>query len=110
MNDMNSSFTASDKRVDLDPLAAHVRDGDCAAFGGGLSSRVPMAAVRALLRRGTGFELIVADELSVAPLPGSEALSIIRRLDPIGIHFRELRPHDQERCFAARQPDVAEAS
>ena len=79
---MNSSFTASDKRVDLDPLAAHVRDGDCAAFGGGLSSRVPMAAVRALLRRGTGFELIVADELSVAPLPGSEALSIIRRTRP----------------------------
>jgi len=52
MNDMSMPFTANDKRVDLDGLVAHVSDGDCLAVGGGLSSRVPMAAVRAILRRG----------------------------------------------------------
>lgn len=52
MNEMGMPFTASDKRVDLGALAAHVGDGDCLAVGGGLSSRVPMAAVRAILRRG----------------------------------------------------------
>ena len=52
MNDLNMPFTASDKRVDLDALADHVGHGDCLAVGGGLSSRVPMATVRAILRRG----------------------------------------------------------
>lgn len=52
MNEMNMPFTASDKRVDLDALVSHVNHGDCLAVGGGLSWRVPMAAVRALLRRG----------------------------------------------------------
>lgn len=59
VNQMNMPFTASDKRVDLDALVAHVGDGDCLAVGGGLSSRVPMAAVRALLRRGVrGLKVI----------------------------------------------------
>jgi glutaconate CoA-transferase subunit A len=52
MNDMGMPFTANDKRVDLDALARHVKDGNCLAIGGGLSSRVPMAVVRAILRRG----------------------------------------------------------
>ena len=52
MNDDGLPFTATDKRVDLGALVAYVNDGDCLAVGGGLSSRVPMAAVRALLRRG----------------------------------------------------------
>jgi glutaconate CoA-transferase subunit A len=51
MNDDGLPFTANDKRVDLDALVAYVNDGDCLAVGGGLSSRVPMAAVRALVRR-----------------------------------------------------------
>lgn len=51
MND-GVPFAANDKRVSLDALVAHVNDGDCVAVGGGLSSRVPMAAVRAILRRG----------------------------------------------------------
>ena len=52
MNDLNIPFTATDKRVDLNALVDHVGHGDCLAVGGGLSSRVPMAAVRAVLRRG----------------------------------------------------------
>ena len=44
--------TASDKRVELDDLAAHVSDGDMVAVGGGLSSREPIAILRALLRQG----------------------------------------------------------
>lgn len=45
-------YAAEDKRVSLEELAAQVRDGDCVAVGGGLSSREPMAALRALLRAG----------------------------------------------------------
>jgi glutaconate CoA-transferase subunit A len=52
MRDDGLPFTANDKRVDLDALVAYVNDADCLAVGGGLSSRVPMAAVRALVRRG----------------------------------------------------------
>ena len=45
-------YPASDKRVSLDELVAHVNDGDLVAVGGGLSSREPMAALRALIRAG----------------------------------------------------------
>jgi len=45
-------MSASDKRTDLDDLAARVRDGDCVAVGGGLSAREPMALLRALIRQG----------------------------------------------------------
>ena len=47
----------------------------------------------------TDFEIIVADDLSTVPLPDSNAVSIIRKLDPLGIHLKELRPHDRERRF-----------
>lgn len=43
--------TAADKRVGLIDLAAMVKDGDVVAVGGGLSSREPMAILRAMLRR-----------------------------------------------------------
>lgn len=49
---MSAAFAASDKRVGLDALASHVSDGDLLAVGGGLSSREPMAALRALIRAG----------------------------------------------------------
>lgn len=45
-------FTQSDKRVGLEELASHVRDGDLLAVGGGLSSREPMALLRAIIRAG----------------------------------------------------------
>ena len=49
---MSAVFTRSDKRVGLDELASHVKDGDLLAVGGGLSSREPMALLRALIRAG----------------------------------------------------------
>ncbi|MBM4201930.1 MAG: CoA transferase subunit A [Gammaproteobacteria bacterium] len=52
-------YTEPDKRTDLEALVGYVRTGDCVAIGGGLSSREPMAALRALIRAGTGnLELI----------------------------------------------------
>ncbi|HMM72683.1 MAG TPA: CoA-transferase [Rhodocyclaceae bacterium] len=49
---MNAVFPEHDKRVSLDELAFHVKDGDWVAVGGGLSSREPMALLRALIRAG----------------------------------------------------------
>jgi glutaconate CoA-transferase subunit A len=49
-----ATYTQTDKRCDLPTLISHVRAGDCVAVGGGLSSREPMAALRELIRRGTG--------------------------------------------------------
>ena len=46
-------YTDPDKRRTLDDLAALVKDGAVVAVGGGLSSREPMALLRAILRRGT---------------------------------------------------------
>lgn len=45
-------YTDPDKRRSLDDLAALVRDQTVVAVGGGLSSREPMALLRAVLRRG----------------------------------------------------------
>jgi glutaconate CoA-transferase subunit A len=47
------NHTEPDKRMSLDALAALVSDGAVVAVGGGLSSREPMALLRAILRRGT---------------------------------------------------------
>jgi glutaconate CoA-transferase subunit A len=44
--------STADKRTQLEDLAGFVRDGDCVAVGGGLSSREPMALLRALIRQG----------------------------------------------------------
>ena len=44
-------YTTTDKRCSLDELVAQINDGDCIAIGGGLSSREPMAALRALIRQ-----------------------------------------------------------
>ena len=59
MSSQRRIYTASDKRVSLDALVAHVNDGDWLAVGGGLSSREPMAALRALIRTGrTGLQVV----------------------------------------------------
>ena len=49
---MSAAYSANDKRVALESLAEHVKDGDLLAVGGGLSSREPMALLRALIRAG----------------------------------------------------------
>ena len=45
-------FGLENKQVTLEDLVGHVNHGDILAVGGGLSSREPMAALRAMLRRG----------------------------------------------------------
>lgn len=52
-------YTDFDKRQSLDDLVTHVDDGDVIAIGGGLSSRAPMALLRALLRRGIAGMTVV---------------------------------------------------
>ena len=47
----------------------------------------------------TGFVLRVADDLHTAALPDAEGLALIRRLDPMGVHCKELRAADRERRF-----------
>ena len=44
--------TAEDKRADVEALIGHVENGNVVAVGGGLSSREPMAIIRALIRKG----------------------------------------------------------
>jgi glutaconate CoA-transferase, subunit A len=52
-------YTDPDKRKSLDDLASLVADGAVIAVGGGLSSREPMALLRAILRRGiTGLTVV----------------------------------------------------
>ncbi|MGH6804163.1 MAG: CoA transferase subunit A [Methyloceanibacter sp.] len=52
-------YTDLDKRKTLDDLASLVADGAVVAVGGGLSSREPMALLRAILRRGlTGLTVV----------------------------------------------------
>lgn len=48
----------------------------------------------------TGFPLRMAERLDAMPLPDAEAVALIRRLDPLGVHSKELRAADQERRFA----------
>lgn len=52
-----------------------------------------------LLRDNTGFEFPVAENLLTAALPDAEMIQLIRRLDPMKVHQRELSPADRERCF-----------
>lgn len=52
-------YTDLDKRKSLDDLASLVANGALVAVGGGLSSREPMALLRAILRRGvTGLTVV----------------------------------------------------
>ena len=48
----------------------------------------------------TGFTLRVADDFAVLPLPDAETIAIIRKLDPMNVHGKELRPADRDRHFA----------
>jgi glutaconate CoA-transferase subunit B len=53
------------------------------------------------VRESTGFELRLADSVGVLVPPDREILSLIRRLDPLGVHEHEIRPEDRHRSFAA---------
>jgi glutaconate CoA-transferase subunit A len=68
---------AADKRTGLEDLAAMVKDGDIIAVGGGLSSREPMAVLRAMLRRNIRDLRVVgsAHGIDIDMLCGSGAVS-----------------------------------
>ncbi len=71
------NYTEPDKRVTLEDLAARVKDGAVVAVGGGLSSREPMALVRAILRRGVKGLTVVgsAHGIDIDLLSGGGAIS-----------------------------------
>lgn len=70
--------TQADKRSDLRGLAAHVRDGDCIAIGGGLSCRAPMALLRELVRQEVqGLKVVgSAHGIDVDLLCGAGAVAV----------------------------------
>jgi len=47
----------------------------------------------------TQFEPRLAEEVTTIPLPEPEVVALIRRLDPLKIHQRELQPADRSRGF-----------
>jgi glutaconate CoA-transferase subunit A len=70
--------TGSDKVTDLAGAAALVVDGALVALGGGLSSRLPMALVRQLIRRGTSGLHVVgsAHSIDVDLLVAADAIAV----------------------------------
>jgi glutaconate CoA-transferase subunit B len=69
------------------------------------SGRARLAAVYpdvdvAEVRDHTGFEFPVREDLGTVPLPTAEMVELIRELDPLRIHERELRPEERTRSFA----------
>jgi glutaconate CoA-transferase subunit B len=52
------------------------------------------------VRASTGFDLPVASSVAPMPLPDAAAVAIVRALDPLGVHLKELQPADRERRFA----------
>ncbi|MBP9929775.1 MAG: hypothetical protein Q7K57_53410 [Burkholderiaceae bacterium] len=48
----------------------------------------------------TGFPLRLADALMPMPLPDAKEVALIRRLDSLGVHRKELRASDLARSFA----------
>jgi glutaconate CoA-transferase, subunit A len=70
-------YTNPDKRTSLEGLAALIEDGAVVAVGGGLSSREPMALLRAILRRGIKGLTVVgsAHGIDIDLLSGGGAIS-----------------------------------
>ncbi len=53
-----------------------------------------------LVGENTGFDFPIGDGLAIAQLPEPEMIELIRRLDPMQIHQRELSHADRHREFA----------
>jgi len=47
----------------------------------------------------TGFALRVAPQLATLPLPDAHSIELLRRLDPLRVHQKELRGPERERRF-----------
>lgn len=52
----------------------------------------------------TGFPLRVAADIGQISLPDAESVAIVRKLDPMNVHMKELRSVDHERRFSPRCP------
>lgn len=52
------------------------------------------------VRDNTGFDFPVREDVAPVPLPTAEMVALLRGLDPLRIHERELRPQDRARRFA----------
>jgi glutaconate CoA-transferase, subunit B len=52
------------------------------------------------VEENTGFPLVHAHHLETVPLPGLDVVALIRSLDPLGVHLKELQPADRQRRFA----------
>ena len=48
----------------------------------------------------TGFPLRVAEDSGEMALPDADSVAFIRKLDPLNVHLKELRPQDHGRRFA----------
>jgi glutaconate CoA-transferase subunit B len=48
----------------------------------------------------TGFNFAVANDVTAMALPDRAAVALIRELDPLGVHAREVQPADRARQFA----------
>lgn len=52
----------------------------------------------------TGFPLRMADDIGQIFLPDAESVAIVRKLDPMNVHMKELRSVDHERRFSLGRP------
>lgn len=83
-----------------DSLVTELGVFDFDAFGHArLAALYPDVDVEAV-RENTGFDFPVRENLGVVPLPTREMVEIIRALDPLKIHERELKPEERARRFS----------
>ena len=54
----------------------------------------------ALVQANTEFGFPISEPVATIPLPPVEVCALIRRLDPLRVHERELRPEDRLRSFS----------
>ncbi|PKP68107.1 MAG: hypothetical protein CVT83_06675 [Alphaproteobacteria bacterium HGW-Alphaproteobacteria-5] len=47
----------------------------------------------------TEFSPGISEQLSISDSPSQEVVDIIRQLDPMKVHEKELRPEDRQRSF-----------
>lgn len=52
------------------------------------------------IRQNTGFDFPLRDDCRWVRLPTPEMVALIRNLDPLRIHERELPPRERNRCFS----------
>jgi glutaconate CoA-transferase subunit B len=53
-----------------------------------------------MIKEHTEFDFVVSETLSIVPLPDAEMLEFMREFDPLGVHRREFRISELQRCFA----------